>query len=73
MALVIMGTVLWRHDADGSWRVVWDAPVSELPLAPTPTARDGKAELLERDREWAAVASQGRDGFTPERSGQRFS
>ena len=22
----------WRHDADGEWRVVADAPVSELPL-----------------------------------------
>lgn len=27
--------VLWRQDADGRWRAVWDAPVSELPLAGT--------------------------------------
>jgi ketosteroid isomerase-like protein len=24
--------VLWRLEADGEWRIVWDAPVSELPL-----------------------------------------
>lgn len=24
--------VLWRRDPDGRWRIVWDAPVSELPL-----------------------------------------
>ncbi len=23
--------VLWRQEEDGEWRVVWDAPVSELP------------------------------------------
>ena len=23
--------VLWRHESDGQWRAVWDAPVSELP------------------------------------------
>jgi ketosteroid isomerase-like protein len=23
--------VLWRRESDGKWRVVWDAPVSELP------------------------------------------
>lgn len=23
--------VLWRKEADGVWRVVWDAPVSEVP------------------------------------------
>jgi ketosteroid isomerase-like protein len=23
--------VLWRHESDGEWRIVWDAPVSELP------------------------------------------
>lgn len=30
------GTYLvhWRHEADGQWRVVADAPVSELPLRP---------------------------------------
>lgn len=29
--------VLWRLDPDGEWRVVWDAPVSELPPpGPTP-------------------------------------
>ena len=27
--------VLWRQDSDGHWRVVWDAPVSTVPL-PTP-------------------------------------
>ena len=26
--------VHWRHEADGQWRVVGDAPVSELPLRP---------------------------------------
>jgi uncharacterized protein (TIGR02246 family) len=26
--------VHWRHEADGQWRVVADAPVSELPLHP---------------------------------------
>jgi len=30
--------VLWRQDADGEWRVVWDASVSELP-PPGPPAR----------------------------------
>ena len=30
--------VLWRQDTDGEWRVVWDAPVSELP-PPGPPAR----------------------------------
>lgn len=24
--------VMWRKDADGHWRIAWDAPVSELPL-----------------------------------------
>jgi uncharacterized protein (TIGR02246 family) len=28
--------VHWRHEADGQWRVVADAPVSELPLHPQP-------------------------------------
>ena len=23
--------VLWRREPDGEWRIVWDAPVSELP------------------------------------------
>ena len=27
--------VLWRLDPDGEWRVVWDAPVSELPPSGT--------------------------------------
>jgi ketosteroid isomerase-like protein len=53
--------VVWRHEGDGEWRVVWDAPVSERPLVPTTTARDEKAALLERDREWAALASEGKD------------
>ena len=26
--------VLWRLESDGEWRVVWDAPVSELPPGP---------------------------------------
>lgn len=26
----------WRHEADGQWRVVADAPVSELPLNRAP-------------------------------------
>jgi ketosteroid isomerase-like protein len=30
--------VHWRHEADGQWRIVGDAPVSELPLPP----RSGK-------------------------------
>ena len=25
--------VLWRLEADGQWRILWDAPVSELPPA----------------------------------------
>lgn len=25
--------VFWRKEADGVWRAVWDAPVSELPMA----------------------------------------
>ena len=30
--------VLWRHEADGQWRIVWDAPVSVMPPArPTGT------------------------------------
>lgn len=29
--------VHWRHEADGQWRVVGDAPVSELPLHPSPS------------------------------------
>jgi ketosteroid isomerase-like protein len=24
--------VFWRREADGNWRIVWDAPVSEVPL-----------------------------------------
>jgi uncharacterized protein (TIGR02246 family) len=28
--------VEWRHEADDQWRVVADAPVSELPLHPPP-------------------------------------
>lgn len=24
--------VLWRHEPDGAWRVVWDAPVSVVPV-----------------------------------------
>lgn len=27
---------LWRRDPDGEWRIVWDAPVSELPPAGGP-------------------------------------
>lgn len=23
--------VVWQHDDDGEWRILWDAPVSELP------------------------------------------
>ena len=30
--------VHWRHEADGQWRVVGDAPVSELPLPSSPAA-----------------------------------
>lgn len=26
--------VLWRREADGRWRAVWDAPVSTVPLPP---------------------------------------
>jgi len=26
--------VLWRREDDGAWRVVWDAPVSVVPLSP---------------------------------------
>ncbi len=25
--------VYWRRESDGNWRIVWDAPVSEMPLA----------------------------------------
>jgi uncharacterized protein (TIGR02246 family) len=53
--------VLWRREEDGEWRGVWDAPVSERPLTPAPKAGDEKAALLERDREWSAAASEGRD------------
>jgi ketosteroid isomerase-like protein len=53
--------VLWRREADGEWRGVWDAPVSERPMTPAPAAGDEKARLLERDREWAAGAAEGRD------------
>lgn len=28
--------VLWRRDSDGNWKVVWDAPVSTVPM-PMPT------------------------------------
>jgi ketosteroid isomerase-like protein len=28
---------LWRHESDGHWRVVWDAPVSTKPLPAPPT------------------------------------
>lgn len=27
---------LWREDRDGQWRIVWDAPVSVVPLAGQP-------------------------------------
>ena len=30
--------VHWRHEADGQWRAVGDAPVSELPLPSSPGA-----------------------------------
>lgn len=30
---------LWRHESDGHWRVVWDAPVSTKPLPTPPTPR----------------------------------
>ncbi|HEV7839817.1 MAG TPA: DUF4440 domain-containing protein [Gemmatimonadaceae bacterium] len=29
--------VVWRQEGDGQWRVVWDAPVSTVPM-PTPPA-----------------------------------
>jgi len=29
--------VHWRYEADGQWRAVGDAPVSELPLPPSPS------------------------------------
>jgi ketosteroid isomerase-like protein len=48
--------VLWRLD-DGVWRAVWDAPVSEVPHA----GPEAKEALLRTDREWAAVASEGKD------------
>lgn len=39
--------VLWRRDPDGHWRIVWDAPVSELPpagaSADPPTVRPAKS------------------------------
>jgi len=53
--------VHWRRESDGEWRVVWDAPVSERPLAPASMTLDEEAALLERDREWAALASEGKD------------
>ena len=28
--------VLWRREGDGHWRIVWDAPVSQLPPGPPP-------------------------------------
>jgi ketosteroid isomerase-like protein len=28
---------LWRHESDGHWRVVWDAPVSTIPMPTPPT------------------------------------
>jgi ketosteroid isomerase-like protein len=28
--------VLWRQDADGHWRIVWDAPVSTVPMPASP-------------------------------------
>lgn len=28
--------VMWRRDADGRWRAVWDAPVSSVPLPAPP-------------------------------------
>jgi ketosteroid isomerase-like protein len=31
--------VLWRGDPDGHWRIVWDAPVSTVPMPPPPPAR----------------------------------
>lgn len=28
--------VMWRRDPDGEWRIVWDAPVSEIPMGGPP-------------------------------------
>ena len=30
--------VLWRRESDGHWRVVWDAPVSTVPMPMPPVA-----------------------------------
>ena len=33
--------VLWRHESDGQWRIVWDAPVSEI-MPPGAAAEDSE-------------------------------
>lgn len=33
--------VLWRQQSDGHWRLMWDAPVSVLPLPGAPSAGAG--------------------------------
>src|SRR5712691_3916322 len=53
--------VHWRHEPDGRWRAVSDAPVSEVPLASGMNPDREKEALLRLDREWAAVASEGKD------------
>lgn len=35
--------VAWRRERDGEWRILWDAPVSVLPLPGAPTDGSGSA------------------------------
>jgi ketosteroid isomerase-like protein len=30
---------LWRRESDGNWRIVWDAPVSTVPMPMPPSAK----------------------------------
>jgi ketosteroid isomerase-like protein len=42
--------VLWRCDGDGEWRVVWDAPVSSVPLVAVDGSGPARGAASGQDR-----------------------